>query len=152
MFVHHGREECKKKNSPATHYKNIVLCLQRSSPVPPLSLPPPLPPYIFFFIWKNSQLLRSVVQEYMYSLFNAESSLVSVCMYAGRGYMFLMYVCMSVFLCVCVCIQISSVKPLGQLKPNSMWNLHGIGEESLFKWSRSFGVLHYCQPLGGGGF
>ena len=36
-----------------------------------------------------------------------------------------------------------------------MWNLHGIGEESLFKWSRrgsrSFVVLHYCQPPGGGG-
>ena len=37
---------------------------------------------------------------------------------------------------VCLCFQISSLKPLGQLKPNFMWNLHGIGEESLFKWSR----------------
>ena len=37
---------------------------------------------------------------------------------------------------LCVCVQISSLKPLGQLKPNFMWNLHGIGEESLFKWSR----------------
>ena len=26
-----------------------------------------------------------------------------------------------------------------------------IGEESLFKWSRSFVVFHYCQPPGGGG-
>ena len=63
-----------------------------------------------------------------------------------------MYVCLSV---VCVCesvrVQISSLKPLGQLKPNFMWNRHGIGEESLFKWSRSFVVLHYCQPPGGGG-
>ena len=36
-----------------------------------------------------------------------------------------------------------------------MWTLHGIGEASLFKWSRrgsrSFVVLHYCQPPGGGG-
>ena len=39
-------------------------------------------------------------------------------------------------MCVCVCVQIPSLKPLGQLKPNFMWNLHGIGEESLFGWSR----------------
>ena len=32
-----------------------------------------------------------------------------------------------------------------------MWNLHGIGEESLFKWSMSFVVLHYCQPPRGTG-
>ena len=36
-----------------------------------------------------------------------------------------------------------------------MWNFHGIGEENLFKWSRrgsrSFVVLHYCQPQGGRG-
>ena len=51
---------------------------------------------------------------------------------------------------MCVC-QISSLKPLGQLKPNSLWKLHGIWEESLFKWSRSFVVLHKCQPSGGGG-
>ena len=68
-------------------------------------------------------------------------------------------VCVCVFcvcVCVCVCFQISSLKPLGQLKPNFMWNIHGIGEESLFRWSRrgsmSFVVLHYCQPPGGGGF
>ena len=54
--------------------------------------------------------------------------------------------------CVCVCVQISSLKPLGQLKPNFMWNLHGIGKESLFKWSRKLVVLHYCQPPGGGAF
>ena len=30
-----------------------------------------------------------------------------------------------------MCFQISSLKPLGQLKPNLMWNLHGIGEGSL---------------------
>ena len=60
--------------------------------------------------------------------------------------------CVCVCVCVCVCFQISSLKPLGQLKPNLMLNLHGIGEESLFKWSRSFVVLHlYCQPPGGGG-
>ena len=53
-----------------------------------------------------------------------------------------------VCMCVCVYVQISSLKPLGQLKPNFTWNLHGIGEESLFKWSRSFVVLHYCQPPG----
>ena len=55
-----------------------------------------------------------------------------------------------------MCVQISSLKPPGQLKPNFMWNLHGIGEESLFKWSRreskSFVVLHYCQPPGAGAF
>ena len=90
-------------------------------------------------------------------------------MYAGRGYSVsdvCMYVCNSLCLCVCVClyvcvrvcvcvcVQISSLKPLGQLKPNFMWNLHGIhgiAEESLFKWSRSFVVLHYCQPPGVGG-
>ena len=81
--------------------------------------------------------------------------------------------CVCVCVCVCVCImiitimslfsqdcilsknlfsEISSLKPLGQLKPNFMWNRHGIGEESLFKWSRSFVVLHYCQPPRGGGF
>ena len=52
---------------------------------------------------------------------------------------------------VCMYVQISSLKPLGQLKPNFMWDRHGIGEESLFKWSRSFVVLHYCQPPGGAG-
>ena len=61
-----------------------------------------------------------------------------------------------VCVCVCVCIQISSLKPQGQLKPHFMWNLHGIGEENLFKWSRrgsrSFFVLHYCQPPGAGAF
>ena len=62
-----------------------------------------------------------------------------------------MNVCVCVCVSVSVCFQISSLKPLGQLKPNLMWNLHGIGEESLFKWSRSFVVLHYCQPRGGGG-
>ena len=55
-------------------------------------------------------------------------------------------------MCVYVCFPISSLKLLGQLKPNFMWNLHGIGEASLFKWSRSFVVLHYCQPPGGGGW
>ena len=54
-----------------------------------------------------------------------------------------------------MCVQISSLKPLGKLKPNFMWILHGTGEESLFKWSRrgstSFVVLHYCQPPGVGG-
>ena len=32
-------------------------------------------------------------------------------------------------MCVCVCVQISSLKPLGQLKPNFMWNLHRIGSK-----------------------
>ena len=59
-------------------------------------------------------------------------------------------VCVCVCVCACVCVQISSLKPQGQIKPNL--NLHGIGEESLFKWSRSFVVLHYCQSPGGGGF
>ena len=58
--------------------------------------------------------------------------------------------------CMCVCVQMSSLKPLGQLKPNFMWNFHGIGEQSLFKWfrwgSRSSVVLHYCQPPGLGAF
>ena len=77
---------------------------------------------------------------------------MNVCMYAGRRYS-VSDGCMSVCVCVCVCVrvQISSLKPLGQLKPNFMWNLHRTGEESLFKWSRSFVVLHYCQPPGGGG-
>ena len=51
--------------------------------------------------------------------------------------------------CVCVCFQISSLKPLSQLKPKLMWHLNGIAEESLFRWSRSFVVLNYCHPLGG---
>ena len=59
---------------------------------------------------------------------------------------------MCVCVCVCVCFQISSLKPLGQLKPNLIWNLHRTGEENLFKWSRSFVVLFYCQPPGGGAF
>ena len=37
--------------------------------------------------------------------------------------------------CVCVCSNIFS-ETTGQLKPNCMWNLHGIGEEGLFKCSR----------------
>ena len=61
---------------------------------------------------------------------------------------------------VCVCWggggPISSLKPLGQLKPNFMLNRHEIEEESLFKWSRrgsrSFSVLHYCQTPGAGAF
>ena len=130
-----GRMKKKKKNSPATHHKNIVLCLRR----PP---PPPLPPHIIF-IWKNSQLLCSGI---WYARKHAEGSLVSICMYVRRGYS------VSDVRCVCVSVQISSLKPLGQLKPNFVWNLHGIGEESLLKWSRSFVVLHYCQPPLGGGF
>ena len=102
----------------------------KTAPPPPPSPPqkysalPSNPPHPFpyFFIWNNSQLMYSGVQE-----------------------------CVCVCVCVCVCFQISPMKPLGQLRPNFMWNLHGIGEESLFKWSRSFVVLHYCQPLGGGG-
>ena len=64
----------------------------------------------------------SSVQEYrgMYSLFNAEG----------------MRVCM----CLCVCSK-SSLKQLGQLKPNFMWNHNGM-EENLFKGFRSFVVLH----------
>ena len=40
-------------------------------------------------------------------------------------------VCVCVFVCVfvCVCFQISSLKPLGQLKPNFIWNRHGIGKK-----------------------
>ena len=74
-------------------------------------------------------------------------------MYARRGYS-VSDVCVRacVRACVCVCVKISSLKPLGQLKPNIMWNPHGIGEESLFRWSRSFVVPHYCQPPGSGVF
>ena len=52
------------------------------------------------------------MQEYrgMYSLFNAEGSLMRVCM------------------CLCVCSK-SSLKQLGQLKPNFMWN---------HNWGRKF--------------
>ena len=64
--------------------------------------------------------------------------------------------CVCVCVCVCVYVQIPSLKPLGQLKPNFMWNLHGIGKESLFKWSRRgsrpFVFLHCCQPPGAGAF
>ena len=58
----------------------------------------------------------SGVQEYtgMYSLFNAEGSLMRVCM------------------CLCVCSK-SSLKQMGQLKPNFMWNHNGIEEKNLFK-------------------
>ena len=38
-----------------------------------------------------------------------------------------MYVCVRA--CVCVCAQISSLKPLGQLKPNFTRNLHGTGKK-----------------------
>ena len=67
----------------------------------------------------------SGVQEYrgMYSLFNAEGSLMRVCM------------------CLCVCSKFS-LKQLDQLKPNFTWNPNGIGEENLFKGFRSFVVLH----------
>ena len=71
-----------------------------------------------------------------------------MCVWGGGGWGF----CACVCVCVCVCFQISVLKPLGQLKPNLMWNLHGIRGESLFKWSRSFVVLHYCQPPRGGAF
>ena len=113
-----------------------------------LSKPPPSPIYIYiFFIWNSSQLLYSGVQEYMYSLFNAEGSLVYVCMYVYLPACLYVVYSMCMYH-VCVCVQISSLKPLGQLKPNLMWNLRGIGEESLFKWSRSFAVLHSLKPLG----
>ena len=61
----------------------------------------------------------SGVQEYrgMYSLFNAEGSLMRVCM------------------CLCVCSK-PSLKQLCQLKPNFMWNHNEIGEEKLFKGFR----------------
>ena len=56
-----------------------------------------------------------------------------------------------VCLCVCVFSNIFS-ETTGPIEANFMWNLHGIGEKSLLKWSRSFVVLHYCQPpVGGGG-
>ena len=68
---------------------------------------------------------------------------VSVCMYAGRGYS-VSGVCVCVCVCMCVYVQISSLKPLGQLKPNFMWNLHGIGEYSLFKFNLSFVYMNRC--------
>ena len=49
-------------------------------------------------------------------------------------------------LCVCECSNIFS-ETTEPNEANFMWNLHGIGEESLFKWSRSFVGLH-CQPPG----
>ena len=48
---------------------------------------------------------------------------------------------MRVCACLCVCSK-SSLKQLGQLKPNFMWNHNGIGDENLFKGFRSFAVLH----------
>ena len=56
--------------------------------------------------------------------------------------------CARMYVCVCVFSNIFS-ETTGPTE--AMWNLHGIGELSLFKWSRSFVVLHYCQPPGGGG-
>ena len=51
-------------------------------------------------------------------------------------------------------IFVNILKPLGQLKPNFIWHQHGIEEkmESLFKWFRSFFVIHYCQTPGAGAF
>ena len=66
---------------------------------------------------------------------------LSVCMYV-----LCMYVCVG----VCgggVCSNIFS-ETTGPIEAN----FHvepGTGEECLFKWSRSFVVLHYCQPPGG---
>lgn len=53
-------------------------------------------------------------------------------------------------LCLCTCVFkfFSETLPLGQLKPKFMRNHHGIGEESLINWFRTFVVLHRCQPLG----
>ena len=56
-------------------------------------------------------------------------------------------------MCLCVCSK-SSLKQLGQLKPNFMWNHNGIGEENLFKRIPvicCFSVEN-CQPLGAGAF
>ena len=66
--------------------------------------------------------------EYMYSLYNAEGSLMSARAYAR----------------VCMCVKIPSLKPLGHLKPNIIRNRHGIGENSLFKWPMSF----FCGERG----
>ena len=78
----------------------------------------------------------SGVQEYrgVYSLFNAEGSLMRVCM------------------CLCV-FKIFSEK-LGQLKPNFMWNHNGIEGR---KFIQRISVIccssfEYCQPLGAGAF
>ena len=79
----------------------------------------------FFFIWNSSQL-------------------VLVCKNTGACTVYSMpkaplceYTCM----CLYVCSK-SSLKQLGQLKPNFIWNHNGIGEENLFKGFRSFVVLH----------
>ena len=80
----------KEKTTKNKQPRNL---LQKYSVLPPNPLPTPPPPAhppgIFFHIWNISQLLCSGVQEYMYSLFNAEGSLVSVCMYN---------------VCMCVCV------------------------------------------------
>lgn len=53
--------------------------------------------------------------------------------------------------CLYVCSN-SSMKPLGQLKPDLTWNRHGIGEENLSKWFWLFVVLHLdIFSLQGGG-
>ena len=67
-----GLKKKKKKTAPSPPTK--IKCFAFKAP-PPTTQPP------YFFIWNNSQLLCSGVQEYMYSLFNAEGSLVSVCMH-----------------------------------------------------------------------
>ena len=58
---------------------------------------------------------------------------------------------MRVCMCLCVCSK-SSLKQLGQLKPNFMWNHIGVGEfiqRILVICCSSF---EYCQPLGAGAF
>ena len=69
----------------------------------------------------------------MYSLFiNAEGSLVSgVCV----------FVCLCVCVCVCVCVH-----------AKFHVERHGIKEESLFKWSRSFVVFIIVDLRGPGAF
>ena len=77
------------------------------------------------------------MQEYrdMYSLFNAEGSLMRVC------------------ICLCVCSK-SSLKQLGQLKPNFMWNHNGIGGRKFIQMIPVIccSSFEYCQPLGAGAF
>ena len=141
------QQQKKQPRHPSQKYSDIVLCLQRPCP-PPAPAPAPPPP-IFFHLEKLSAVVfccaRIHVQFYL---------MVSVCIIAFLMYVY-MYVCLSLdvymleeditfLMCVCVYVQISSLKPLGQLKPNSIWNLHGIGEDSLFKFNLSFVYMNRC--------
>ena len=60
---------------------------------------------------------------------------------------------MRVCMCVCVCSK-SSLKQLGQPKPNFMWNHNGIERRKFYSRIPVIccSSFEYCQPLGAGAF